>query len=120
MPTFQVSPLAIRLPSERTAILAEGEELTATDLPDEILKSSRKETTSFEDESNLSTPFTSDFREDRKEFERRYISRCLDETDGNVTRAALILGMHRQSLQHKIKELGLSRRYINLANEAQD
>lgn len=105
---------------ERTAILAEGDELTSKDLPDEIVKSDKSDEMSFEGESNLSVPFTSDFREDRKEFERLYISRCLDETDGNVTRAASVLGMHRQSLQHKLRELGLSRRYVNVANETQE
>lgn len=107
---------------ERTAILAEGDELTSKDLPDEIvksLKSSKADSTSVAD-TNLLTPFTNDFREDRKEFERRYISRCLDESDGNVTRAASILGMHRQSLQHKLRELGLARRYINIANDTQE
>ena len=71
----------------------------------------------------MSVPFTADFREDRREFERRYISRCLEETGGNVTRAATILGMHRQSLQHKLRELGLARRYVSVASgegEAQD
>ncbi|HYP00720.1 MAG TPA: helix-turn-helix domain-containing protein, partial [Pyrinomonadaceae bacterium] len=66
----------------------------------------------------LSVPFTADFREDRREFERRYIARCLEETGGNVTRAATILGMHRQSLQHKLRELGLARRYVTLDADA--
>ena len=34
------------------------------------------------------------------------------DADGNVTRAASVLGMHRQSLQHKLRELGLGRRYV--------
>ena len=61
---------------------------------------------------NLVVPYTSDFRDDRREFERRYIARCLEESGGNVTRAASVLGMHRQSLQHKLRELGLGRRYV--------
>jgi DNA-binding protein Fis len=44
----------------------------------------------------------------------------LEESNGNVTRAATILGMHRQSLQHKLRELGLARRYVNITDEAQD
>jgi DNA-binding NtrC family response regulator len=60
----------------------------------------------------LVVPYTSDFRDDRREFERRYIARCLEEAGGNVTRAASVLGMHRQSLQHKLRELGLGRRYV--------
>ena len=59
-------------------------------------------------------------REDRREFERRYISRCLEHTQGNVTRAAEILGMHRQSLQHKLRQLGLGRRYVSVGSEAQE
>jgi DNA-binding NtrC family response regulator len=33
-----------------------------------------------------------------------------------VTRAAAILGMHRQSLQHKLRELGLARRYVTVSD----
>jgi DNA-binding NtrC family response regulator len=61
------------------------------------------------DADGLQVPFTADFREDRREFERRYITRCLEYTQGNVTRAAEILDMHRQSLQHKLRQLGLGR-----------
>lgn len=63
-------------------------------------------------DKSLVVPYTADFRQDRREFERLYLARCLDEADGNVTRAAVSLGMHRQSLQHKLRELGLARRYI--------
>jgi DNA-binding NtrC family response regulator len=77
--------------------------------------------TNATDSSALAVPFTSDFREDRREFERRYIARCLEESGGNVTRAAAVLGMHRQSLQHKLRELGLARRYVAIGGEeAQD
>ena len=68
----------------------------------------------------LAVPFTSDFREDRREFERRYIARCLEETGGNVTRAAAILGMHRQSLQHKLRQLGLGRRYVTVGENGHE
>ncbi|MEO6393260.1 MAG: sigma-54 dependent transcriptional regulator, partial [Pyrinomonadaceae bacterium] len=105
---------------ERAAILAEGPELTADDLPEEfsgVTASAKTELSIDGDAGGLEVPFTNDFRADRKEFERRYIARTLDESDGNVTRAAGILGMHRQSLQHKLRELGLARRYINVGSE---
>ncbi len=108
---------------ERAAIMAEGDELTARDLPDEIkvAKAISPDIMSGAEESAaLSVPFTADFRTDRREFERRYIARCLEESGGNVTRAAAILGMHRQSLQHKLRELGLTRRYVTTSNAAQD
>src|SRR5437588_181689 len=109
---------------ERALILAEGNEVTARDLPEEIggvSKATKEATVPVADPGALAVPFTSDFREDRREFERRYIARCLEETGGNVTRAASILGMHRQSLQHKLRELGLARRYVAVGgDEAQD
>jgi DNA-binding NtrC family response regulator len=110
---------------ERAAIMAEGDELTARDLPEEIKKpSSAGGSETFmaepEIEGALNVPFTADFRSDRREFERRYIARCLEDSGGNVTRAAAILGMHRQSLQHKLRELGLARRYVSVSAEAQE
>jgi DNA-binding NtrC family response regulator len=107
---------------ERAAIMADGEELRSQDLPDEIMPGVEKNTpdSAGPAEGGLSVPFTADFREDRREFERRYISRCLEHTQGNVTRAAEILGMHRQSLQHKLRQLGLGRRYVAVGSDAPD
>ena len=107
---------------ERAMILAEGNELTSRDLPEEIKETgARKQVDEAREEGDaLSIPFTADFRSDRREFERRYIARCLEESGGNVTRAASILGMHRQSLQHKLRELGLARRYVSVAAGEQD
>lgn len=104
---------------ERAAIMAEGDDLAPEDLPDEISPALRQSDSNQTEEGGLSVPFTAEFREDRKEFERRYISRCLEHTNGNVTRAAEILGMHRQSLQHKLRQLGLGRRYVSV-NGAHD
>jgi DNA-binding NtrC family response regulator len=105
---------------DRGVIMAEGDELGSRDLPEEIT-AGLVGTVEVEEASDggLKVPFTADFREDRREFERRYITRCLEHTQGNVTRAAEILGMHRQSLQHKLRQLGLGRRYVSVP-EAQD
>ena len=107
---------------ERAAIMAEGEELRSQDLPDEITPGLQRRAPAPDNnsEGGLNVPFTADFREDRREFERRYISRCLEHTQGNVTKAAEILGMHRQSLQHKLRQLGLGRRYVSVGNDGQD
>ncbi len=40
-------------------------------------------------------------------FERRYLLEALRRSDGNISRAAEAMGMVRQSLQQKIRELGL-------------
>ncbi len=107
---------------ERAAIMAEGEELRSQDLPDEIMpaRETPQPAASSDGAGGLAVPFTADFREDRREFERRYISRCLEHTSGNVTKAAEILGMHRQSLQHKLRQLGLGRRYVTVGGDTQD
>jgi len=46
-------------------------------------------------------------RQAQNELERELIARALDETGGNVTRAAKRLQISRKSLQVKMKELGL-------------
>lgn len=38
----------------------------------------------------------------RKEFERRYALAALERHDGNVTRAAEALGVHRNTLRSKV------------------
>ena len=97
---------------ERAAIMSEGNELNAIDINDEPARKSASAAVETSTNGDLMVPYTSDFRDDRREFERRYIARCLEESGGNVTRAASVLGMHRQSLQHKLRELGLGRRYV--------
>jgi DNA-binding NtrC family response regulator len=108
---------------DRAVIMADGDEVIPKDLPDEITAGMSKSTIVEGADSEidgLRVPFTADFREDRREFERRYITRCLEHTQGNVTRAAEILDMHRQSLQHKLRQLGLGRRYVSVSGDAQD
>ena len=50
-----------------------------------------------------------DYREARRRFEALYLSRKLKEHEGNVTRTASAIGLERQSLQEKIKQLGIER-----------
>ena len=96
---------------ERAVVLTSGEEITLENLPQEISSKSMQIQQSAAAPDSVSTPFTADFKNDRRIFEREYIAKCLDRCGGNVTRAAEMLGMHRQSLQHKLKELGLQRKF---------
>ena len=41
------------------------------------------------------------------EFERRFIRRVLERVNGNKSKAARTLGIHRNTLSRKIGELGL-------------
>jgi DNA-binding NtrC family response regulator len=45
-----------------------------------------------------------------REFEKRFISRVLSTSDGNLSKAAAILGIHRNSLSRKMVEHRLKRR----------
>jgi two-component system nitrogen regulation response regulator GlnG len=44
------------------------------------------------------------------EFEKRFIKRVLERTEGNQSRAAQILGIHRNTLSRKIDEYKLGNR----------
>ncbi len=44
------------------------------------------------------------------EFEKRFIKRVLDRANGNQSRAAQILGIHRNTLSRKIGEYKLGQR----------
>jgi len=50
-----------------------------------------------------------DYRDARRLFETEYIERKLREFNGNVTRTAAAIGLERQSLQEKMKKLGILR-----------
>ena len=46
--------------------------------------------------------------EEMKNHEKKLITRALVQTEGNVSEAARVLGLPRQTLQHKIKQHGLN------------
>ena len=47
------------------------------------------------------------FEEALEEFEKRFIKRVLDRANGNQSRAAQLLGIHRNTLSRKIVEYKL-------------
>jgi DNA-binding NtrC family response regulator len=49
------------------------------------------------------------YEDARREFERRFIVRALTRVDGHLSRAAGVLGMHRNTLARKIAEHKLKR-----------
>ena len=57
--------------------------------------------------TDLDIPFSEAKKQTVERFERRYLSEALREHEGNVSRTANAIGMVRQSLQQKIRELGL-------------
>ena len=49
------------------------------------------------------------FEDAHREFEKRFIAYVLSKADGNLCRAADVLGMHRNTLSRKIAEYRLRR-----------
>jgi DNA-binding NtrC family response regulator len=84
---------------EAAAVLAVGPKIQAADL-----RLSRQA-----QPAESTSPIT--FREAKQQvietFERDFISRALRRHQGNITKAAAEMDLHRQQLQQKIRELGL-------------
>lgn len=98
---------------ERAVILTESEEITSKAFPEELMANNQKNLELTGDLSFNPDLFSLGFQDAKRAFERLYIERCLNQTSGNITQAAALLGMHRQSLQHKIKELGLTKKFVS-------
>jgi len=84
---------------EAAAVLAPGSEIRAADL--------RLPQQTQPPEISGSLSFKEAKQQVIEAFERDFISRALQHHQGNITRAAEEIGMHRQQLQQKIRELGL-------------
>ncbi|MBI4684934.1 MAG: sigma-54-dependent Fis family transcriptional regulator [Nitrospirae bacterium] len=80
---------------EYAVAFAHGNEITTDDLPSSIRKI--RETTP---KIHLKP-----FKAAKYEFERSFVLAAMKECGGNISRAAKMLDIHRQSLQQKIKEL---------------
>jgi DNA-binding NtrC family response regulator len=50
------------------------------------------------------------YEEARREFERRYIIHALELGEGNIGRAAELIGLHRNTLSRKIAEYQIKRK----------
>jgi two-component system response regulator AtoC/two-component system nitrogen regulation response regulator NtrX len=86
---------------ESAVVMANAETLGVDDFPEEIKNS----------DSYNNLDYNLPFRDAKKiaveTFERDFVSRKLEENNGNISKTAEALGMHRQSLQQKIKELDM-------------
>jgi len=92
---------------ERSLIFARGEEIGLADLPEEI--QSGQPPTSRPAGAGGHLLVEPDFREAKRKFEIAYLTRQLEQHRWNVSRTAAAVGLHRQSLQEKLRELGIQR-----------
>jgi len=93
---------------ERSLVLCRGDEIGVGDLPDEVANGdvvSHKPISNGHDHGLGEK----DFREAKRKFEVAYLLKQLADHRWNVSRTAATIGLHRQSLQEKLRELGIRR-----------
>ncbi|HUI75967.1 MAG TPA: sigma-54 dependent transcriptional regulator [Candidatus Acidoferrum sp.] len=93
---------------ERSLVLSRGEEIEASDLPQEVTSGEPLTYRQSEDGPN-SGMSERDFREAKRKFEIAWLTKQLVGHRWNVSRTAATIGLHRQSLQEKLRELGIRR-----------
>jgi DNA-binding NtrC family response regulator len=86
---------------ESAVVMSRDEVLKADDFPADV---AWKPAGAAGEPAFLAAP---DYREAKKQFEVAYIRAKLREHGGNITRTAAAIGLHRQSLQEKLRELGI-------------
>ena len=93
---------------ERALVLAEDDQITVNDLPEEIRRGKAFPSASSDGGGDTFMGET-DFREAKRKFEIAYFKGKLEKNQWNVSRTASEVGLHRQSLQEKLRELGIRR-----------
>jgi len=91
---------------ERSLVMCRGEEIAAADLPAEVASGQPLAPKSGGADAGMGER---DFREAKRKFEVAWISKELAAHRWNVSRTAATIGLHRQSLQEKLRELGIRR-----------
>ncbi|HEV2491747.1 MAG TPA: sigma-54 dependent transcriptional regulator [Terriglobia bacterium] len=99
---------------ESAVVMSRGDVIAPDDFPPDLLgrpvgggaTSERKETRTALASADFLAP--TDYREAKRQFEIAYIKAKLHEHGGNITRTAAAIGLHRQSLQEKLRELGIA------------
>lgn len=84
----------------RAVILCNGPEIQVKHLPAEILPGSRTEQT-------IELSFKEAKRRFLEEFERSYLMKVLNESNGIIKKAAQLAGMHEKNFHDKLKKYGL-------------
>jgi len=82
---------------ERAVLLCRGEHISPDDLPHSVQRVQGEEQPRVFVPSGMTL----------KEVEKEVIVQTLEETEGNRTQTARILGISRKTLQNKLKEYGI-------------
>ena len=93
---------------ERSLVLCRGEHIGVADLPEEVARGEAL-VQKHSGEGRDNGLGEKDFREAKRKFEVAYLTKQLADHRWNVSRTAATIGLHRQSLQEKLRELGIRR-----------
>jgi len=93
---------------ERSVVLSRKEEIGVADLPAEVRQGEAISLKHDGDQADNGMG-ERDFREAKRKFEVAYLMKQLAAHRWNVSRTAATIGLHRQSLQEKLRELGIRR-----------
>jgi DNA-binding NtrC family response regulator len=93
---------------ERSLVMSRGDEITPAELPEEIRERQLIAPGAGADGESAFLG-ESDFRAAKRQFEIVYLKRKLEEHRWNVSKTAAVVGLHRQSLQEKLRDLGIVR-----------
>jgi len=98
---------------ERSILLANNSTLSCQDLPNEILQCEDKEDKTYILESDITSLSFKDAKKKYvQQFERQFLQSRLKMFQGNISQTAHSLEIPRQSLQQKLKELGIQAKDI--------
>jgi DNA-binding NtrC family response regulator len=92
---------------ESAAVMSRNDILTSEDFPSDFLRSLAGLPRHSGESGGASFLAIDDYREAKRQFEIAYVKAKLREHGGNITRTAAAIGIHRQSLQEKLRELGI-------------
>lgn len=90
---------------ERMMLMARTPSITVNDVPPEFKANLEKDIVTGKDDGQ--TPFKDFMRTHMEDIEKQMIVKCLEDLDGNVTKAAKHLGLSRKGLQLKMIKYNL-------------
>jgi len=96
----------LRNMAEQLVVLARADRISSADLPAAVRQYEPAEAAGSA--NDLAPFFQLDFKEARQLFEKIYLAEKLRSYRNNISRTAAAIGLHRQSLQQKIRELGIT------------
>jgi DNA-binding NtrC family response regulator len=92
---------------ESATVMSRNSILTPEDFPADSLRTAPGSGLEVGEGADAPLLAISDYRAAKRQFEIAYVKAKLREHGGNITRTAAAIGIHRQSLQEKLRELGI-------------